>query len=93
MACGCRSYDMTGVPQNLREGEPGYGLYRFKRGFWPELTVFQGELDLPLRPALYRIWNVAEPAYWGGHVLAGRARRALGGARRTATGQRGASVR
>ena len=74
---GCGSYDMTGVPENLVEGEPGYGLYRFKRGFWPEVSDFLGELDLPIHPVLYRIWNVAEPAYWGGQVLATRTRRAL----------------
>lgn len=68
LASGCRTYDMTGVPKRLDEGEPGYGLYRFKRGFWPEVSEFLGERDLPLHPALYRIWNVVEPAYWGGQV-------------------------
>lgn len=76
-ALGCRTYDMTGVPENLREGDPGYGLYRFKRGFWPECTEYLGELDLPLQPALYRVWNLVEPAYWGGQVLARKAVRAL----------------
>ena len=74
---GCTSYDMTGVPERLREDDPAYGLYRFKRGFWPEVSVFLGELDLPLHPALYRVWNVAEPAYYGGQVLLRRALRAL----------------
>ncbi len=73
----CRTYDMTGVPARLREGENGYGLYRFKRGFWPEPTEFLGEMDLPVQPALYRLWRIAEPAYWGGQVLARRAARPL----------------
>ena len=67
-ARGCLRYDMTGVPLKLEEGEPAYGLYRFKRGFWPEITEFLGEMDLPLQPALYRLWQVAEPAWWGGQV-------------------------
>ena len=67
---GCTSYDMTGVPKEIREGEPGYGLYRFKRGFWPEVAEFVGEWDLPLHPALYRAWNLVEPAYWGTKVWA-----------------------
>jgi peptidoglycan pentaglycine glycine transferase (the first glycine) len=75
---GCRTYDMTGVPARLREGEPGYGLWRFKRGFWPHVTTLLGEMDLPLQPALYRLWRVLEPTYWGGQVWARRAGRALG---------------
>ncbi len=67
-ARGCLTYDMTGVPMKLEEGEPAYGLYRFKRGFWPEITEFQGEMDLPLQPSLYRLWRLAEPAWWGGQV-------------------------
>lgn len=73
----CSSYDMTGVPRHLAEGEPGYGLYRFKRGFWPEVSEFTGEMDLPLQPALYRVWNVVEPAYWGSQVWMKRALRTL----------------
>ncbi len=65
---GCTSYDMTGVPRRLQESEPGYGLYRFKRGFWPEVSKFVGEMDLPLHPTRYRLWNLVEPAYWGGQV-------------------------
>ncbi len=83
---GCTSYDMTGVPRRLQENEPGYGLYRFKRGFWSEVSEFVGEMDLPLHPARYRLWNVVEPAYWGGQVWMRRAIRSLranrpGGAR------------
>lgn len=74
---GCRTYDMTGIPKDLREGEPGYGLWRFKRGFWPEVATFTGEMDLPIQPALYRLWNVAEPAYWGSQVLVARALRVM----------------
>ena len=67
-ASGCLRYDMTGVPVKLEEGEPAYGLYRFKRGFWPEIAEYQGEMDLPLQPSLYRLWRLAEPAWWGGQV-------------------------
>lgn len=65
LACGCRSYDMTGIPKRLSPDEPGYGLWRFKRGFCGECpTEFLGEYDLPLRPLLWHAWNAAEPAYW-----------------------------
>lgn len=77
LEAGCTSYDMTGVPARRLEGAPGYGLYRFKRGFWPEVSEFLGERDLPLQPALYRVWNVVEPAYWGGQVWMKHALRSL----------------
>lgn len=80
MERGCTTYDMTGVPKRLREGEPGYGLYRFKRGFWPEVSEFLGERDLPLQPALYRVWNLVEPAFWGGQVWVRRTLRGLASA-------------
>ena len=83
-ARGCSLYDMTGVPKQLVEGAPGYGLYRFKRGFWPEVAEFQGELDLPLEPVLYRLWNVAEPSWWGGQVWVRRQVRRLEGLKRIA---------
>ena len=75
---GCTSYDMTGVPRHPQEGEPASGLYRFKRGFWPEISEFLGERDLPLQPSLYRLWCVIEPAYWGGQVWLKRTLRRLG---------------
>jgi peptidoglycan pentaglycine glycine transferase (the first glycine) len=84
LARGCRRYDMTGVPAALREDAPGYGLYRFKRGFHDQVTVLQGEYDLPLRPLPYEIWLRAEPLWWRSQVVAGRLLRRL---RRTADGQ------
>ena len=77
IACGCVSYDMTGVPRRLSPDQPGYGLYRFKRGFWPEVSVYAGEYDLPLQPALYRLWQVVEPAYWGWSVWMHRTLKAI----------------
>ncbi|HVB08948.1 MAG TPA: peptidoglycan bridge formation glycyltransferase FemA/FemB family protein [Bacillota bacterium] len=71
---GCTRYDMTGVPKDLREGVPGYGLYRFKRGFHDEVTVLQGEYDLPLRPLRYRLWLRAEPLWWRTQVAISRLR-------------------
>ena len=81
IACGCASYDMTGVPRHLEPDQPGYGLYRFKRGFWPEVSVYAGEYDLPLQPALYRLWQVVEPAYWGWNVWMHRTLKAVAATR------------
>jgi lipid II:glycine glycyltransferase (peptidoglycan interpeptide bridge formation enzyme) len=50
--CGCRIYDFRGVSGDLRESNPLYGLYRFKKGFNGELTEFIGEMDLEFSPLM-----------------------------------------
>ncbi len=60
---GCTLYDFRGVSGNLDPSDPLYGLYRFKKGFGADFTEFIGEFDLILRPAWYRFYSGAEPAY------------------------------
>jgi peptidoglycan pentaglycine glycine transferase (the first glycine) len=48
VSSGCRIYDFRGVSGDLREDNPLYGLYRFKKGFGGEFTEFIGEFDLIL---------------------------------------------
>jgi len=48
VSSGCRIYDFRGVSGDLREDNPLYGLYRFKKGFGGEFTEFIGEFDLVL---------------------------------------------
>ena len=51
---GCRVYDFRGVPGDVGEDHPLYGLVKFKRGFSGEYTEFVGEFDLILSPFWYR---------------------------------------
>lgn len=60
---GCTMYDFRGVPGQLTEDNPLYGLYRFKKGFNGEFTEFIGEWDLVYRPFVYFLWNRLEPIY------------------------------
>ncbi|KJR47056.1 tRNA-dependent lipid II--amino acid ligase [Desulfosporosinus sp. I2] len=60
---GCTLYDFRGVPGNLSEDNPLYGLYRFKKGFNGDYTEFIGEWDLVYRPLVYFLWNHLEPIY------------------------------
>ncbi|MDR1605322.1 MAG: peptidoglycan bridge formation glycyltransferase FemA/FemB family protein [Gracilibacteraceae bacterium] len=62
---GCTLYDFRGVSGDLSEDNPLYGLYRFKKGWGGEFTEFTGEWDLVYRPALYRLWQLAEKIYSG----------------------------
>ena len=73
---GCALYDFRGVSGDLREENPLYGLYRFKRGFGAELVEYVGEWDLVLRPVRYALMRHGLP-------LARRALAAVRGRGRT----------
>jgi peptidoglycan pentaglycine glycine transferase (the first glycine) len=75
---GAKTYDLLGVAEDLRPSHPMYGLYRFKRQFGARLTALIGEFDLPLRPAAYPLFRIAEP-------LAAQAMRGAAAVRRTLT--------
>ena len=64
-AKGCTLYDFRGVSGDLREDNPLYGLYRFKKGFNGEFTEFIGEWDLVYRPFMYFVWKNLERLYSG----------------------------
>lgn len=59
---GCIHYDMVGAgtPYPPVEGNQGYGLYNFKKGFGAELVYSAGYFDLVNRPILYRALRFAE---------------------------------
>ncbi|MGI6685627.1 MAG: lipid II:glycine glycyltransferase FemX [Bacillota bacterium] len=63
---GCSLYDFRGVSGDLREDNPLYGLYRFKKGFNGEFTEFIGEYDLVYQPAAYWLYQTLEPVYYKG---------------------------
>lgn len=61
-AMGCSHYDMVGAGTSYppTEGNTGYGLYNFKKGFSAELIYLAGYFDLVSRPALYSMLRFAE---------------------------------
>lgn len=60
---GCTLYDFRGVPGDVGEDHPLYGLIKFKRGFNGVYTEFIGEYDLPYNKPLYYLWKYGEPVY------------------------------
>ena len=60
---GCAMYDFRGVPGDVAEDHPLYGLIKFKRGFGGKYTRFIGEYDIVYRPFVYRLYRFAEPLY------------------------------
>lgn len=72
---GCTMYDFRGVPGNLTEDNPLYGLYRFKKGFGAQYVEFVGEYDLVYSPFYYSVFNTMEKVYSQGIKKFIRARR------------------
>ncbi|MGH2830767.1 MAG: lipid II:glycine glycyltransferase FemX, partial [Actinomycetota bacterium] len=64
-AKGATLYDFRGVSP-VRDGRPVEpriaGLNRFKEGFGARYVEYVGELDLPLRPLVWRAWTAGAPA-------------------------------
>ena len=55
----CTLYDFRGVPGNPTEGDPLYGLYRFKKGFSGTYTKFSGLFTYEFRPLLCHLFRAA----------------------------------
>jgi peptidoglycan pentaglycine glycine transferase (the first glycine) len=59
---GCTRYDLggTGTSYPPKEGNEGYGLYHFKKGFGAELAYSAGYFDLVSNKLLYHALRFAE---------------------------------
>ena len=55
---GCELYDFRGVPGNVSEDDPLYGLYRFKKGFSGTYTKFTGLFTYSFHPALCKVLEI-----------------------------------
>lgn len=61
-AYGSPCYDFYGMPPTDDENHPMHGLYLFKTGFGGKITHRPGSFDVPLQPASYRCYILAEKA-------------------------------
>lgn len=68
---GATLYDMLAVPtpDNRQEGDPWWGLYRFKSGFGGRSLDTPGTLQISYNKTLSRLWRRLEPAYYRFHLL------------------------
>jgi lipid II:glycine glycyltransferase (peptidoglycan interpeptide bridge formation enzyme) len=59
---GCTEYDLggSGTRYPPEEGNPGFGIYTFKRGFGAELHYLLGYFDIPGNMLLYKLFRLAE---------------------------------
>lgn len=60
---GCQVYDFWGAPDEFRETDRLWGVWRFKAGFGGQVVSHVGAWDFPLNRALYWIYTVALPPY------------------------------
>lgn len=60
---GCRIYDFRGVPGQVGEDHPLYGLYKFKLGFGGDYVEFVGEMDLVLNKPVNWLIGTAKPIF------------------------------
>ena len=58
LAAGCDVYNLRGITPTLDAGNPHVGLIQFKVGTGGQAVRYVGEWDLPLRPMLYRTFDL-----------------------------------
>lgn len=60
-AAGCTIYDLWGAPDEFVEGDPLWGVYRFKEGLGGRVIRNLGAWDLPTNRMLYRLYSKTLP--------------------------------
>ena len=58
LAAGADVYDLRGITDTLDSDDPHLGLIQFKVGTGGEAVEYVGEWDLPLRPLIYRAFDL-----------------------------------
>ncbi|MEU6824147.1 peptidoglycan bridge formation glycyltransferase FemA/FemB family protein [Streptomyces atriruber] len=58
LAAGCDVYDLRGITPTLDADDAHVGLIRFKVGAGGQAVRYVGEWDLPLRPMVYRAFDL-----------------------------------
>ncbi|NGO74705.1 aminoacyltransferase [Streptomyces sp. YC504] len=58
LAAGCDLYDLRGITPTLDADDPHVGLIQFKVGTGGQAVRYAGEWDLPLRPMVYRAFDL-----------------------------------
>ena len=67
LAAGCDIYDLRGITPTVDAADPHVGLIQFKVGTGGQAVGYVGEWDLPLRPMIYRAFELY--LRWRGHMM------------------------
>jgi len=57
----CHTFDLWGAPETFAEGDPLWGVYRFKEGFNGKVVRTLGAYDYPVNPTAYRLFTSLLP--------------------------------
>ena len=60
---GADMYDFRGVSGVVDESHPQYGLKKKKKGFNADFTEFIGEIFIPYKPLIYKMYKFSEKAF------------------------------
>jgi lipid II:glycine glycyltransferase (peptidoglycan interpeptide bridge formation enzyme) len=60
-ARGCSQYDLWGAPENFREEDPLWGVFRFKEAIGGRVLRTLGAWDFPAQPLLYTLYTRVLP--------------------------------
>lgn len=60
-ARGCSIYDLWGAPDQIKEDDPMWGVYRFKTGFGARFVQTIGAWDYPVNQWLYNLYTLILP--------------------------------
>lgn len=58
LTAGCDVYDLRGITPTLDVDDSHVGLIQFKVGTGGQAVRYVGEWDLPLRPVMYRAFDL-----------------------------------
>ena len=58
---GCTLYDLWGAPDEFHEGDPLWGVYRFKEGLGGQVVRTVGAWDYPASPLWYKMYTQVIP--------------------------------
>ena len=56
-AAGCNVYDLWGAPDEFKESDPLWGVYRFKEGLGGNVHRQIGAWDLPINRMFYLVYT------------------------------------
>lgn len=56
-------YNFYGISGNLKEDDPMYGIYLFKKGFGGEVVELMGEFDYPISKTYYCVYKTSYGVY------------------------------
>ena len=56
---GCERFNFMGIPDDITESDPMWGVYQTKKAYHGRVEKLIGEFDYVIRPAVYSLYKIA----------------------------------